>query len=200
MTRRIAIYGGSFDPPHHGHALAVTWCLCLRAPGESGAPRFDAIHVVPVFGHAFGKALTPFETRVAMVEDAVSHLGPRVVVDRIEATLSTTGPTYTVDMLRAIAARDGDVELTLVVGTDAWAERKKWRAWDEVERLVGNRFVVLGRAGFSDPPTEDGVTVDVHLPAMSSTEVRRRARSGEPWWWMVSEGVAAKIRADGLYR
>ncbi|MCC6620431.1 MAG: nicotinate-nicotinamide nucleotide adenylyltransferase [Deltaproteobacteria bacterium] len=191
--KRVAIYGGSFDPPHNGHVLAVTWCACLL--DEAGLARFDEVRVVPVFGHAFGKALTPFETRVAMIEDATRHLGARVVVDRIEATLPV--PSYTVDTLRAMRAREPGLEATLVVGADAWAERRAWREWDELARLVDHRFVVLGRAGVPDP---EGAALEVHLPGLSSTEVRRRARAGEPYWWMVPEAVAARVAREGLYR
>lgn len=191
--KRVAVYGGSFDPPHNGHVLAATWCACLV--DDRGEARFDEVRVVPVLGHAFGKRLTPFATRVAMLEVALAHLGRRVFVDPIEATMPV--PSYTIDTLEAMAAREPGLEPTLVLGADAWAERHKWRRWSDLERLVGGRFVVLGRAGVPDP---GDVAIDVHLPGLSSTEVRRRAGAGEPFWWMVPEGVAAHITRDELYR
>ncbi|MFO0748615.1 MAG: nicotinate-nucleotide adenylyltransferase [Myxococcota bacterium] len=191
---RVAVYGGSFDPPHVAHVLVATWATCLT---RDGGPAFDEVRLVPVAGHAFGKKLTPFEVRCAMLADAVRHLGPRVVVDPIEASLPA--PSYTVDTLRAMVAREPGLEATLVMGTDAWADRRKWREWDALAALVGGRFLVLGRAGAADP--DDGsVSVDVHLPAISSTEIRRRAKAGEPYEWMVPMEVAARIARDGLYR
>jgi len=191
--RRVAIYGGSFDPPHNAHVLAVTWCACLL--DADGHPRFDEVRVVPVYGHAFGKALTAFETRVAMIADATRHLGARVVIDRIESTLPT--PSYTIDTLRAMREREPELEATLVIGADAWAERRAWRAWDELTGLLGGRFVVLGRPGAPDP---EDAGVEVRLPELSSTEIRRRVRASEPYWWMVPAAVADRIAREGLYR
>lgn len=187
--KRVAVYGGSFDPPHVAHVLIASWAVCQG---------FDEVRLVPVFGHAFGKKLTPFETRCAMLADALAHLGSKVVVDRIEATLPV--PSYTVDTLRAMVAREPGLEATLVMGTDAWADRQKWRAWDELARLVGERFMVLGRTGVEDPVGDDAPVVEVHLPAISSTEIRRRATVGEPLAWMVPVEVAARIAREGLYR
>ena len=47
MTKRVAIYGGSFDPPHLGHVLSVAWTL--------SATELDAVWVIPTWKHAFDK-------------------------------------------------------------------------------------------------------------------------------------------------
>lgn len=185
-VRKVALYGGSFDPPHNAHVLVATWVVCLG---------FDEVRLVPVFDHAFGKQLAPFETRCAMIADATRHLGARAVIERIESELPA--PSYTIDTVRALLAREPDLELTLVMGTDAWAQRLAWKEWAALAALLGGRFVVLGRAGTPDP---DGVKVDVHLPGLSSTEIRRRVRAGEPYGWMVPDTVEARIASEGLYR
>jgi nicotinate-nucleotide adenylyltransferase len=185
--RRIALYGGSFNPPHHGHVLTATMVLC------SG--HFDEVRILPVADHAFGKDLLPMATRAAMTRDAVAHLGPRVVVDTIESALPS--PSYTVRTVRHILATEPDVALTLVLGADTWRDRQRWHAWEELETLIGGRLVVFGRGGIEPPP---GAPIDFTLPDLASSDIRRRVKSGEPWWWMVPEAVEQRIVAEGLYR
>ncbi len=188
---RVALYGGSFDPPHQCHVLVATWALCRGG--------VDEVWLVPALGHAFGKRLTPFETRCRMAAAAVAHLGPRVRVEPIEGRLPA--PSYTVDTVRAILSEsaeraEADVEVTLVMGADAYAERERWKAWGELEALVGGRVLVVGRgeADGNGAPNEAFT-----LPDLSSTEIRRRVAAGEPYWWMVPEPVMAIIESDGLY-
>ena len=56
----VAVYGGSFNPPHIGHAMVAAWLLWTR--------RVEEVWLVPAFAHAFDKALRPFAARVEMVE------------------------------------------------------------------------------------------------------------------------------------
>src|SRR5690606_32016933 len=79
-----AIFGGSFDPPHVGHVLAVTWVLSTQP--------VDEVVLVPALEHAFGKPLAPFAHRRRMCELAFAPLR-RVRVDPIEAELG--GASYT---------------------------------------------------------------------------------------------------------
>jgi nicotinate-nucleotide adenylyltransferase len=183
--KRVALYGGSFDPPHMAHVLIATWVLCR---GE-----VDEVWLLPVKGHAFGKALRPFEVRCRMVAAAVEHLGPQVRVEPIEDTLPV--PSYTIDTVRALLARE-PLELTLVLGSDEHAKRHQWKAWDELEALVGGRVLVVGRGAEAAGLPE----VAFAIPDVSSTEVRRRVAAGEPYGWMVPEAVREMIEREGLYR
>ena len=57
--RRVAIYGGSFDPPHIGHVLAVAWALSTA--------EVDEAWIIPTWEHAFDKAHeASFDERMAM--------------------------------------------------------------------------------------------------------------------------------------
>ncbi len=182
---RVALYGGSFNPPHVGHVLTVTLALC------SG--RFDAVHVLPVADHAFGKTLEPLATRVALLEAALGPLGPRVVVNPVEATLPA--PSYTVNTVAHLLAENPHWEFTLIQGADTWRERPRWHDWSRLEALLGGRLMVFGREGVEAPDAP----VTYTLPAISSSEVRRRRASGEPFWWMVPDAVERMIRARGIY-
>ncbi len=182
---RIALYGGSFDPPHLGHVLSATHVLC--------SADVDEVRLVPTFKHAFGKPLTPFALRCDMARKAVAHLGKRVVVDPIEAELG--GVSYTIDTVRAFLTRHPNADLLWVGGADTWRDRHRWKDWEELSRLVTP--YVLGRDGVAPP---DGVTVQATLPAVSSTAIRESVSRGVPIDHLVPPAVCAFIEAHGLYR
>ncbi len=182
---RIALYGGSFDPPHICHVLAATWVLCRED--------VDELRVVPVFQHAFGKRMAPFELRCAMIEAAMAHLGPRIRVDRVEQRRG--GTSYTIDTVEALLAEHPGAELAFVGGTDLFRDRHRWKRWDDLQRLM--RFIILGRDGEPDPP---GATIAARLPPVSSTDIRARIASGQPVGHLVPPGALDLIEAHGLYR
>src|SRR6476660_232974 len=111
----VALFGGSFDPPHVGHVLAVSYAL-------STGP-FDGLLVVPVLAHAFGKHLAPYEHRVAMTALAMSDL-PRATVSTVEETLGA--PSRTLRTVQHLKQAHPDWNLRLVVGADVHLERHEW--------------------------------------------------------------------------
>lgn len=187
---RLAVYGGSFDPPHRAHVLAAEHVL---RSGEA-----DRVLVVPVFRHAFGKRMEAFDHRVRMCELAFAEM-PGVEVSSLEAELPE--PSYTVQTLRALRERHPDSELRFVVGTDAVQESHKWHRFDEVCRLAP--LIVLGRVG-----VEHQGGPEPFLPDVSSTEIRAalRARRGRaqdepnPHLGAVPGAVLTYIDEHSLYR
>lgn len=177
----VAIYGGSFNPPHVGHQLAVAYILATQP--------VDEVWVMPTPQHAFGKELAPFDHRVAMVELALRHFGGRARVSTLEASLPR--PSYTVDTLRALRAAQPGIKISLVVGADILGETRQWKAWPEIQRSV-ERLVVLGRAGYPS-------SASVNLPEVSSTEVRRRLAAGEGVQELLDREVLDYAVRHGLY-
>ncbi len=151
---QVAFYGGSFNPPHVAHVLAVTYAL--------SAGGFERVLVVPVYSHAFDKQLCPFEHRVRMCELAMGWL-PGVEVSEVEASLET--PSLTLRTLEHLRAAHPDYELRLMVGADVLGESDKWYAFDRIGRIAPP--YVLGRVGIEHPDAPPPV-----VPAVSSTRVR----------------------------
>lgn len=151
----VAVFGGSFNPPHLAHVLALA---VVHA-------RFDVarILVVPTYQHPFAKALAPYEDRVKMCELAMGWL-PRVEVSRIEEELG--GESKTLRTLEKLAERHPGAELRLVMGADIVVESAKWHRFDRIKEIAPP--IVLGRVGV----TFEGAPAPV-LPNISSTEVRR---------------------------
>lgn len=179
----VAVFGGSFNPPHLAHVLAVSTVLV----------RFDVsrVLVVPTFQHPFAKALAPYEDRVHMCELAMGWL-PGVEISRVEEELG--GESRTLRTIEHLRTRFPGEPLRFLMGADLVLESSKWYAWDKIAELAPP--IVLGRAGVS----YEGAPVPV-LPAISSTDVRtaiaeKRWDDLEP---LVPRRVLAYVRAKGLY-
>ncbi|HEX7669846.1 MAG TPA: nicotinate-nicotinamide nucleotide adenylyltransferase, partial [Polyangiaceae bacterium] len=153
---RVAVFGGSFDPPHVAHVKAAKYVL---STGE-----VDRVLVLPVFEHAFGKPLAPFVHRVAMTRLAMAGESS-VQVSALEESLGA--PSRTLRTVERLGELHPDWVCRLVVGADVLAETAKWHRFDDVVRLAP--LMVLGRVGVAreDAPTP-------LLPEVSSTEVRQR--------------------------
>ena len=154
----IGVFGGSFNPPHLSHMLALAVVLA----------RFEVerLLVVPTFKHPFAKSLAPYDDRVAMCELAMGWL-PRVEVSRVEEELG--GESRTVRTIEHLRARYPDRALRFIMGADIMLESSKWYAFDRIRELAPP--IVLGRVGIDYP----GAPAPV-LPAISSTEVRAKLR------------------------
>jgi nicotinate-nucleotide adenylyltransferase len=192
---RIALFGGSFNPPHLGHALAALYVL--------ETADVDALWFVPCFKHPFEKALQPFEDRFRMCELAAAPLGPRACVTDIERELGEE--SRTLRTVRVLEARHPEHHFSLVIGADLAGETAGWYGAEELHRRVP--FIVVGRAGAGAVAREDaGVGADkaaprspVEMPAVSSTEIRHALAEGKPVTGLVSRTVLDYIYARGLF-
>lgn len=182
MPETIAVYGGSFNPPHLAHQMA---CLAVL---ETEA--VDRILMVPCYRHAFGKELAPYQDRLEMCRLAAALFGGLVEVSTIESELGE-GENRTYHTLVALAAREPGAAFRLLVGADVLGEKHAWYRWDDVVAMAP--LIVVGREGH-------GGGQAYQLPAISSTEVRRRLAAGESADPLVPRSVLDYIAGRGLYR
>lgn len=181
----IALFGGSFDPPHIGHLLAAEYVLATEP--------VDELWLVPVFRHPLGKeARAPFEHRALLCERLAGLLGPRVRVSRLEA--ERPGLARTVDLLEHLRAQRPADRFALVLGSDLAAERAQWKRFERIAELA--RLIELSRGGF--PPGEEGARVQ--LPEVSSSQVRALLAGGGDASRLVPLPVLREIAAAGTYR
>ncbi len=180
---RIAVYGGSFNPPHRAHALVASWLV------SSGS--VDQVWLVPVFEHAFEgvheKALAPYEQRIGWCEAMAAELGGQVLVSDVESRLPA--PSYTIDTLQHLSASHPSFRFRLVVGADILEQTAGWKLWDKI--LEEHAPIVVGREGYvpaaalsNDVPT---------FPAVSSTDVRARLAEGLSVDELVTPAVAQAL-------
>lgn len=183
----VAIFGGSFDPPHVGHLMACYYLL--EAHGV------DEVWVVPVYRHPFAKDLAPYDARVEMCEAAVGVFGGRVKVSRLEEELSREGrPVYTVDLIGELRRRFPDHVFSFIIGSDVVAELGGWKDFEKVKELA--RMVVLRRRGFDD----SGEDYKAMLPEISSSWIRDAIRRGLPVEGLLPIRVLRYIHRERLYR
>jgi nicotinate-nucleotide adenylyltransferase len=157
---RVALFGGSFNPPHLGHQLVALSVLETKD--------VDELWLIPCFRHAFDKALVPFADRFVMCERAARALGPRVKVSDVEARLG--GESRTLLTVQALAREHAGVSFAWVIGADLAREVSTWYHAEELLQQVS--LITVGRAGYPGPG-------GVEMPAVSSTEVRRRLAAGD---------------------
>ena len=185
----VGLFGGSFDPVHHGHLIV----------GQVAAERLelDSLRFVPAREQPFkgGSHRASPEHRAAMLDLAVAGC-QALQVERAE--LERAGPSYTVDTLRALHAREPGVRLTLLLGADAAAELEAWHEATEIPRLA--TVIVFARAGMP-VPTSRLIAGTIEVPAIeiSATEIRRRVREGRSLRYWVPDRVAEYVTRHGLY-
>jgi nicotinate-nucleotide adenylyltransferase len=184
----VAVFGGSFNPPHVGHVLAVVYAL-------STAP-LDEVLVVPVYQHPFAKHLAPFADRLAMLHLALDWL-PRVTVSTVEEELG--GESRTLRTLEHLSATNPGWSLRLLVGADVLGDVPKWHRWDRIAELAPP--IVLGRVGYDGGADPAGAPPAL-LPRVSSTEIREALAAGDvdAVRALVPAKVLDHIVARGLYR
>src|SRR4029077_20148765 len=140
--RRIAIFGGSFDPIHNGH-LSVARAADRRF-------NFDEIHFIPASRppHKLKQHLAPFPHRYAMVALACTE-HPHFVPSLSEAGEDFAGTQlhYSVDTVRYFrhAYHGAGDRIYFIIGADAFLDIPMWK---EYETLLGLcDFIVANRPG-----------------------------------------------------
>lgn len=187
----VAIFGGTFDPPHVGHLAAASE---VRHAGGH-----DEL-VLMVAGDPWQKSptrpVTPADVRLEMVAAAVAAHDGLVAGD---TEVRRSGPTYTIDTVEALLAARPGATVTLVLGADAAARLDTWHRAEELRSVVS--LTVMTRPGHDAPPPVGWRSTAVAVPSIdvSSTEIRRRCRDGLPIDFLVTDPVLAIVRRDGLY-
>ncbi len=176
--KSIAIFGGSFNPPHVAHVMCASWVLSTQP--------VDELLVIPTFEHPFGKDLAPYRHRVEMCRLAFRDLS-RVTVSEIERELG--GASYTVRTLSALRLQQPTAILSLVVGSDVPPQFGQWEDIERVRALAS--FIVVPRSGYSDDPFA--------LPEVSSSEIREAVIRGELRKGIVPLAVEEYFAANRLW-
>ena len=182
--KRVALLGGSFNPPHVAHLMAAYWTLATQDVRE--------VWLLPSYRHPFGKELVAFDDRVRMCELAARGVRGVAVCTAERELASDPLVGKTVRTLEHLVAKHPDTDFALVVGADILPDTPKWYRWDRVTELA--RIIVVGREGF--PPIPGAPT----FPAISSTEIRARLARGEDVSGVVPRKVREYVAEKGLYR
>ena len=199
--RRVAFYGGSFDPPHRGH-LAIAHALLALF-------EMDQFVFIPAFRapHKLRKQSSSAYDRYAML-CLITADDPVISVSKMEIEMPER--PYSVETLARLKDEMPDDEIFFVMGADSWMDITTWREWEKV--LLMTNHIVVTRPGIeigfehvtdeirerivdlrgeSEPGTvATGFRVDrpsifitdtVEMK-ISATEIRQKIHENDPSW------------------
>ena len=195
--RRVAFFGGSFDPPHRGH-LAV-------ARAAQAALKLDTVLFAPVGAQPLKAqgATASFEDRLAMTRLAIAGQ-PGFELSLADAPKPEGGPNYTLETLERLRGELGGSVLFFLMGADSFSGLRQWHRAAEIPFAAP--LIVAARPG---QPQEDvkaalppGLTMEAGRSDMrGGVEVREfllRNLTGEMAKFYVLPGLDIEISASDV--
>ncbi len=197
---RVALFGGTFDPPHRGH-IGI-------ASAAADAFRLDRVLFAPAGKQPLkaGIASAAYADRLAMVKLACVE-DARFSVSEIDAPRADGAPNYTVDTLAELRRSMPDAEIFSLIGADSLLGLPHWREPEQLLELA--EWIVASRPGF---PLGDltglGFSVEqrarIHLLEtvhydVAATDLRRRLREGDNCSEMLLPTVVNYIASHHVY-
>jgi nicotinate-nucleotide adenylyltransferase len=154
----VALFGGSFDPPHSGHESIIQEALKIL--------NIDKLFVVPTYLNPFKNSyFLPPRDRYKIMKKLTAHLD-RVEVLDIESKQDVKRPSiWTVEYLKSKYNLD---RIYLIIGADNLSRLNQWYRFDDLNEIV--TFVVATRNGIEIP--NKFITLNI-AENISSTRVRR---------------------------
>jgi len=169
--RRIAIFGGSFDPPHLGHLEIMKKALERL--------EIEKLVVVPAYMSPFKKHHSaPAELRLKWLR-RIAAFDPRIEVSDYE--IKRGGKSYTYDTVAHF--RKFFDTIYLIIGADNLESLKRWHRFKDLDRMV--EWVVATRSGRAVPKRFTPLEVDMPV---SSTELREKI---DPRW--IPEAIRREV-------
>ncbi len=189
---KLGVFGGTFDPPHHGHLIVAEYVRYRFG--------LDRIVFVPswISPHKQERRAADGSHRLAMLRLAVNASSELEVSD-IE--VQRGGISYTVDTLRSLSSGTR-AELNLLIGADNFVD---FRSWHEPEQILSlARLIVMSRPGFPVPPAQalpSGIlSIEVPDIMITATEIRTRVGEHKSIRYLVSPPVEKYIQGKHLYQ
>ena len=211
--RLIGVFGGTFDPIHHGHLRMAQEVLDATPMQQL---RLIPCHIPPHRDEPGASS----SVRVQLMEAALAHADPRLEIDTRE--LDRPGPSYMVDTLISLRETLGqDVSLALILGVDAAQGLPEWSRWTQLTSLA--HLIILSRPGYSpewpqaledhlrarwcqhpdqllNHPQGFAIQLPVTQLEISASKIRGLLRQGLSAAYLTPEPVLAEIERRGLYR
>ncbi|WP_096434555.1 nicotinate-nucleotide adenylyltransferase [Alteribacter populi] len=190
MNKRIGILGGTFDPPHIGHAI-----LAEEARINLG---LDLIWWIPnrIPPHKKKMSQTTNTDRWEMVR-RLCQGHPNFELNTIE--LEREGPSYTVDTIKKLKHNHPETSLFFILGGDSIDTLAEWKNIEEISEMV--TFVGMKRPGYQAKTELD---IMIHLldsPKInvSSTLIREKIKTRTLNSFLLPKEVASYIKERHLY-
>ncbi len=197
---RIAILGGSFDPPHIGHLLI--------AQQVKEQLEMDQIWLMPNNEHAFGKKQSSSYKRLEMTKLLEEN---SIILSDFE--IKSKGISYTVDTLNALKKIYPQDEFHWILGSDQLEVFQKYKNW---QKIVKNHLLIVfpresvmheliqkvkKSLNLKSIPKNIAVmkSEDLILTNISSSLIRKRVKNTQSIKYLVTESIEMYIRRHQLY-
>ncbi len=191
MKRRVALYGGSFNPVHWGHVRLAGWVV------KQGLTDEVWLMVSPCNPQKAQASLLPEKQRLDMARLATEGV-TGVTASDFEFRLPR--PSYTWRTLEALRAEFPDVEFSLLIGADNWLRFGSWMRPDDILRR--HRLLVYPRPGYpldTHALPVGVVGLDAPVFDVSSTQIRQMLHEQRNVSDYLPPGVLRYITENGLY-
>ena len=187
---KTGIFGGSFNPIHNGHIQLA------RQLREAAGLDVVWLMVSPQNPLKEQAGLLADDLRLQMARQA---LADEPFIEASDYEFHLPRPSYTWNTLQALKDDFPDREFALLIGGDNWERFPRWYRADDI--VSNYQIIVYPRRGSdidlkSLPPTVS--VVEAELLDISSTDIRRRVRRGQPITGMVPDNIVQAV--EKLYR
>jgi nicotinate-nucleotide adenylyltransferase len=214
-SKRVGIFGGTFNPIHYGHLNSIENVLALA--------RLDEIWVVPNRQNPLKELIAgpTAENRLQIVRLALSTLDENKFKVRDDEILRE-GPSYTVDTLEKLTKEYPDTEFVLILGSDQLVDFDRWKNYKHILEITS--LIVTSRPGSTLPQTKNELpkwlsaqtkayrsnhivlktareVQFIQLPdiEVSATEIRRKIRRNENVSNLLPSTVADYLIRNKIY-
>jgi nicotinate-nucleotide adenylyltransferase len=186
MIMKIGLYGGTFDPIHHGHLI-----LAREALETLGLKKviFLPAQVSPF---KVSSSPAPPELRLSLLKAALEG-EPYFTWDTCE--LEREGPSYTIDTIRLMRDRYPQALFYYFIGEDHLSTLPAWKEYDALTLEV--RFVVLNRGTVRSATSFPVIDRRVDI---SATDIRDRIARGLSVRYFLPEAVLEILLKSDCYR
>jgi len=188
---KIGIFGGTFDPIHHGHLITAQSVREIR--------KLDKIIFIPTYisPHKTNIKTSSAEDRMNMIKISIEGIDFFEVSD---FEINKHDISYTVDTLREFKKYYDEIEL--IIGYDNIFKFYTWKEPDEIMNLA--KVIVLKRKSsqpieFIDKYVERATFVQTRGIEISATDIRHRVHKGLPIHYLVPKEIEKYILDHKLY-
>ncbi|MDO8622758.1 MAG: nicotinate (nicotinamide) nucleotide adenylyltransferase [archaeon] len=190
-TKKIGIFGGSFNPIHNYHIKIIKNLLNYNI--------VDEVWILPCKKHPLNKEIINEKYRVKMIKLAIKNVKDVKICD-IE--LKSKGKNYTIKTIKKLKRKYGvKYHFFLVIGSDILYEIKKWNEYQKLFNEIG--FIVFKRKGYPTKKTK-GMniyhTMKKEFGNVSSTRIRQNIKDGKSFKRLVPIKVEKYIIKEKLYQ
>jgi len=197
---KVAILGGSFDPPHKGHVVIANRLLKLN--------QFDQVWLMPCYQHPFSKALSSPRMRLEMTKLLERK---KIKVSDFEIRKKTI--SYTIDTLRSLSKKYPRDNFCWIIGTDQVDDFTKWKEWKKI--INDFRLIIVPRTSSRKAKKElENIVKQIMVPKniisinkkifppiyISSTAIRKKIKEKNSLANFMPKKVVKYIMQHKLYQ